>query len=69
LYLALCPLCAAKYQEFVKQDEGVVAAFRQGILAARDTNIILLNIKQLPNTIRFVDAHLFDLKIFLEETS
>ena len=69
LYLALCPLCAAKYQEFVKQDEGVVAAFRQGILAARDTNIILLNIKQLPNTIRFVDAHLFDLKIFLDETS
>ena len=53
----------------MKQDEGVVAAFRQGILAARDTNIILLNIKQLPNTIRFVDAHLFDLKIFLDETS
>jgi hypothetical protein len=69
LFLALCPLCAAKYQEFVKRDEDVVAAFKQCMLAVKDTDKILLRINQLPNTIRFVDTHLFDLKRILEKTS
>ena len=67
LFLALCPLCAAKYKELVKRDKEVVAALRQSLLCGNDTNKVSLNIQQIPNTIRFVDAHLFDLKIIVKD--
>jgi hypothetical protein len=65
LYLSLCPLCSAKYKEFVIADPKAVMALKTGILAAKDTNLISLPIEQLPNSIRFVETHLFDLKRIL----
>jgi hypothetical protein len=60
-YLALCPLCAAKYEEFVKTDDEVMADLREEIVSAMDYKIpISLGDEQ--TSIRFVEAHLHDLK-------
>lgn len=69
LFLALCPLCAAKYKELVKQDPTVLGAFKSGILATKDTVLISLPIEQLPKSIRFVETHLFDLQRILSPTT
>jgi hypothetical protein len=67
LFLALCPLCAAKYKEYVKEDPTAIAALKKGILAAKDSNLISLPIEQPPKSIRFVETHLFDLQRILSE--
>ena len=69
LFLALCPLCAAKYKELVKEDAAVLATLKTGILAAKDSDLISLPIEQLPNSIRFVETHLFDLQRILSPTT
>ena len=58
-FLALCPLCATKYKELVKEDPAVIAALETGILAAKDSDLISLPIEQLPSSIRFVETHRF----------
>jgi hypothetical protein len=40
-YLALCPLCAAKYDEFVKTDDEVMAELRKDIPKVDDLNIVI----------------------------
>jgi len=65
-YLALCPLCAAKYDEFVKTDDEVMAELRKKIVSAEDCKIsIPLGDEKI--SIRFVDTHYHDLKNILEE--
>jgi hypothetical protein len=68
LFLALCPLCAAKYKEFVKEVPAAITTLKAGILGAKDSDVISLPIEQLPNSIRFVETHLFDLQRILFET-
>jgi len=65
-YLALCPLCAAKYEEFVKTDDEVMADLREDIVSAMDYKIpISLGDEQ--TSIRFVEAHLHDLKVIIDD--
>jgi len=65
-YLALCPLCAAKYDEFVKTDDEVMSELREKIVSTEDYEIpISLGDEQ--TSIRFVDTHLHDLKIIMDE--
>lgn len=65
-YLALCPLCAAKYDEFVKPDDEVMAELKKEIVSAEDFEIpISLGDEQ--TSIRFVETHLHDLKVIMDE--
>lgn len=65
-YLALCPLCAAKYDEFVKDVDEVMAELRKKIVNAENYEIpISLGDEQ--TSIRFVETHLHDLKVIMDE--
>jgi len=65
-YLALCPLCAAKYDEFVKTDDEVMAELREEIVSAEDCEIPI-SLGDEKTSIRFVGTHYHDLQNILEE--
>jgi hypothetical protein len=65
IFLALCPLCAAIYKEYVKRDDLNSATVKNSILASRET-LIPVKVGQQNRTIRFVEAHLFDLRVVLD---
>lgn len=65
-YLALCPLCAAKYDEFVKTDDEVMAELREEIVSAEDFEIPI-SLGDEETSIRFVETHLHDLKVIMNE--
>jgi lipopolysaccharide biosynthesis protein len=64
LFLALCPLCAAMYKEFVKRDESNSAAFKAALLSSQNP-AVPLQLGQRQRTVRFVETHIFDLRIIL----
>lgn len=60
-YLALCPLCAAMYTEFVIGDDDVMSEIKVNIIKAEKYEIpIFLNGQE--TCIRFVETHFYDLK-------
>ena len=64
-YLALYHLCDAKYNEFVKTDDEVMAELRKEIISVADYEIpISLGDEQ--TSIRFVETHYHDLKAIIE---
>lgn len=65
-YLALCPLCAAKYDEFIKTDDEVMAKLKKEIVGSEDHEISI-TLGEERATIRFVETHLHDLKFILDE--
>lgn len=66
-YLALCPLCAAKYDEFVKTDDKAMQELRDAILQGKDCEVpIALGGEK--TTIRFVERHFCDLKVILKKS-
>jgi hypothetical protein len=65
-YLALCPLCAAKYNEFVKTDDEVMAELRKEIVSAEDYEIPI-SLGDERTSIRFVETHLHDLNVIMDE--
>lgn len=65
-HLALCPLCAAKYDEFVKTDDEVMAELREEIVSAEDCEIPI-SLGDEKTSIRFVETHLHDLKVIMDE--
>lgn len=67
--LALCPLCAAKYQQLLKKDDGAQEQFLDSIASAESTeNAIPLNLGDTENgSIKFVETHLCDLQAILEQ--
>jgi hypothetical protein len=65
-YLALCPLCAARYDEFVKTDDEVMAELREEIVSAEDCEIPI-SLGDEKTSIRFVETHLHDLKVIMDE--
>jgi hypothetical protein len=65
-HLALCPLCAAKYTEFVKRDQVEVRRCQNMIIAA-DGDALALQLGGEDATLRFVTSHLWDLKTLLGE--
>jgi hypothetical protein len=65
-YLALCPLCAAKYKEFVKRDPDAVAELL-GKLTTTDQPEVRVHFQEEDAIIRFVETHWHDLKVVLKE--
>ena len=65
LYIALCPLCAAKYKEFVKREheqcDEVIALIKEG--GSPRIPILLGEVKE---ELRFKPKHYNDLKVVLE---
>lgn len=64
VYLALCPLCAAIYKEYVKRDETSTAAFKNVLLSATDLKLPV-QIGQQQKTLHFVETHVLDLRVIL----
>lgn len=65
-YLALCPLCAAKYEEFVKTDNEVMEALKESIINAESSEIPI-SFGEEKTSIRFVDAHFQDIQSILRQ--
>ena len=68
-YLALCPVCAAKYKEFVKGDDDKATTLRAGIsISPLDKLAIRIKlVGQQDGSIRFVETHLLDIREILKE--
>lgn len=66
-YLALCPLCAAMYNEFLKHDKEALKDFKASLLSS-SINEIPLSLGSWNTTIRFVDTHFHDIKEFIENS-
>ncbi len=66
LYLALCPVCAAKFKEFVKRDpeqkEKLVSSIING-----DSAEIPVRLDEAETTIQFVERHFIDLKVIMKD--
>ena len=65
-FLALCPLCAAMYREFVKLDERAMKDLNHA-LKSSDEPEVSLKLGELETSIRFVESHLSDIKTILGE--
>ncbi|HOD79232.1 MAG: hypothetical protein BWY08_00012 [Bacteroidetes bacterium ADurb.Bin174] len=64
-YLALCPLCAAKYKEFIISDDDVMMEIKGKIINADGCEIPIL-FGEEEASIRFVETHFHDLKLILQ---
>ncbi len=65
-FLALCPLCAAMYKEFVKKDEDAMADLKMELSDADDC-VVPLKLGEQKTSIRFFEDHFMDLKVILED--
>jgi len=65
-YLALCPLCAAMYKVFVKNDDNAMKNLKNDILQT-DQPKVRLKLGKRDMAIQFVETHYFDMKAILEE--
>ncbi len=65
LFLALCPVCAAKYKEFVKHDAGERERIFSAIASSKEP-VIQLTLGSERATLRFVDTHFIDLQAVLQ---
>ena len=64
-YLALCPVCAAKYNVFVTNDDDLMSSIRDKIIKNDDCEIPIL-LGEEETSIRFVETHYHDLKVILQ---
>ena len=65
LYIALCPLCAAMYNEFVKHDEGAVESLKNALINSEDAEVPL-QLGELNTSLRFVESHFLDIRTIIE---
>ena len=65
-FLALCPLCAAMYKEFVEQDEGAMTGLKNTLMNTGDLEVPL-HLGELDTSIRFVERHRRDIKTILDK--
>ena len=63
-FLALCPLCAAKYKEFVKRDQENEAALRHALLHV-DGLDVPVRLGGCNTSIQFAETHRLDMKTVL----
>ena len=66
LYLALCPLCAAKYKVLVKRDEDCLNEFIWAIQVAV-AQVVSVGMDGSSCAVRFVESHLLDVRTVLSE--
>ena len=64
-YIALCPLCAAMYNEFVKHDEGAMKSLKNALINSADTEVPL-QLGELDTSVRFVESHFLDIRTIIE---
>ena len=60
-YVALCPLCAAKFKEFVKRDEMHCHDLRDRIERGGELRFDI-DLGEKTGSIRFVEKHLLDIQ-------
>ena len=65
-HLALCPVCAAKYKEFVKRDSDNATLVCTSIRSSEEL-VVPVNLGQDEGSIRFVEKHLVDVLAVLDE--
>lgn len=65
-FLALCPVCAAKYNEFVKSDDEALGSIKRAMLDAEGPEIPV-KLGETTETLKFVEVHFDDLKTILRE--
>ena len=67
-YLALCPLCAAMYKEFIKKekDDHAMREFKSKLCESEELDIPI-RLGEIETTVRFVETHFIDIKQFLQE--
>ena len=65
-YLALCPLCAAMYKEFVKRDEDAMKSTSRLLKESGELEVPL-NLGRWETSIRFVETHRHDIRTILKE--
>jgi len=63
-FIALCPLCAAMYKVFVKEDEKSLILLQKELLEAEEP-LIYLALGELTTSVRFVDKHFHDLRTII----
>lgn len=66
--LALCPLCAARYKEFVIRDEDAMKELHR-VLKESDDLEVPLELGELATSIRFVQTHRQDMQTILQSSS
>lgn len=64
-FLALCPLCAAMYKEFVKRDEEQESEFYQALQNAEGLEVPV-TLGEWETSVRFVERHWRDMKTVLD---
>lgn len=64
-FLALCPLCAAMYKEFVKQDEGAMESLKNALINSDDAEIPL-KLGELNTSVQFNKRHFQDIKTIIK---
>ncbi len=64
-FLALCPLCAAMYKEFVKYDEGAMESLKNALINSENA-VVPLQLGELNTSLRFVETHFQDIKTIIE---
>ena len=67
-FLALCPLCAAMYQEFIKRDETTMRELHDTLKNSNEL-VVPLELGEQKTSIRFVERHFYDIKTILELSS
>lgn len=65
-FLALCPLCAAMYKEFVKCDENTIKDLYHALKNSEKPEVSL-SLGELKTSIQFVETHWQDIKTILHE--
>jgi len=65
-YLALCPVCAAKYEEYIRNDDNAMAELYNTIVNTEDCEVPITLCNQ-NTTIRFVETHIHDIRYILEK--
>ncbi len=65
-FLALCPLCAAMYKEFIKNDEKALESLKSALINSEKAEVPL-QLGELDTSVRFVESHFLDVKTIIEE--
>jgi len=65
-FLALCPLCAAMYNEFVKHNDGAMESLKNALINSEDAEVPL-QLGELDTSVRFVESHFQDIKTIIED--
>jgi len=63
-FLALCPVCAAMYNEFMKHDEGAMETFKNALMNSKEPEVPL-RLGELDTSVQFVETHYLDIKTIL----